>query len=110
MKAAWGASALRLSDRLEFKRAEDISYDRPGDRIDLFVESTGIIKGITLRVGASNIFHPEEFRLRTFYQADPLAPLAPPRSTGVVLRTEDRKQKGGPDGTQVFSIRASGTF
>jgi hypothetical protein len=65
---------------------------------------------VTLRVGATNIFHPEEFRVRTFYQADPLNPAAPPRATGVLLRTEDRKQKGGPEGTQVFSIRASGTF
>jgi outer membrane receptor protein involved in Fe transport len=110
LNAAWGASAARLSDRWEFKRVEDISYARPGDRIDLFVESTGVIKGVTLRVGATNIFHPEEFRVRTFYQADPLNPAAAPRSTGVVLRTEDRKQKGGPEGTQVFSIRASGTF
>jgi hypothetical protein len=102
LKAAWGASALRLSDRWEFKLLEDISYDRPGDRIDLFVESTGIIKGVTLRLGASNIFHPEEFRLRTFYSGT--------RASDVVIRTEDRKQQGGPDGTQVFSIRASGTF
>jgi hypothetical protein len=108
-KSAWGVSALRISDRLEFKRAEDIAYERPGDRIDLFFETTQI-KGITLRFGASNIFHPEEFRLRTFYQADPLNPAAAPRSTGVLARTEDRKQKGGPEGTQVFSIRASGTF
>ena len=110
LKAAWGASAQRLSDRWEFKVAEDISHDRPGDRIDLFVESTGLIKGVTLRVGASNIFHPEEFRTRTFYQPDPLNAVAPPRSTGVISRIEERKQKGGPDGTQVFSIRASGTF
>jgi outer membrane receptor for ferrienterochelin and colicin len=110
LKAAWGASAQRVSDRWEFKRAEDIHFDRLGDRIDLYVESTGLIKGVTLRVSASNIFHPEEFRLRTFYLGDPLDPLAAPRATGVIDRTEDRKQKGGPDGTQVFSIRASGTF
>jgi len=109
LKAAWGASALGLSDRLEFKVQEDISYDRPQSRIDLFIETTQI-KGVTLRFGASNIFHPEETRVRTFYQANPLDPVAPPRSTGVLLRTEERKQKGGPEGTQVFSIRASGTF
>ncbi|MDP3739583.1 MAG: outer membrane beta-barrel protein [Hyphomonadaceae bacterium] len=108
-KAAWGASAQRLSDRLEFKRAEEIVYDRPGDRIDLFLETTQI-KGITLRFSAGNIFHPEEFRERAFYQGSLLNPAAPPRSTGLVLRTEERKQKGGPEGTQVFSIRASGTF
>jgi hypothetical protein len=110
VKAAWGTSALRVSDRWEFKRAEDILFDRPGDRVDVYVESTGIIKGVTLRVSASNIFHPEDYRLRTFYLGDPLDPLAAPRATGLIDRTEDRKQKGGPEGTQVFSIRASGTF
>jgi outer membrane receptor protein involved in Fe transport len=100
-RAAWGASASRVSDRWEFKRIEDISYERPGDRIDLFVETTAI-KGITLRAGAMNIFHPEEFRVRTFYTGT--------RASDVILRTEERKQKGGPEGTQVFSIRASGTF
>lgn len=100
-KAAWGASAARVSDRWEFKRIEDISLERPGDRIDLFVETTAI-KGVTLRAGASNIFHPEEFRVRTFYTGT--------RASDVILRTEERKQKGGPEGTQVFSIRASGTF
>ncbi len=79
------------------------------ERIDLFLETTQI-KGITLRFSAGNIFHPEEFRERTFYQSNLLNPAAPPRSTGLVLRTEERKQKGGPEGTQVFSIRASGTF
>jgi outer membrane receptor protein involved in Fe transport len=108
LKSAWGVTALRLSDKWEFKRAEDILIDRPGDRIDIFWETTAI-KGVTLRATASNIFHPEEYRTRTFYQglADPLVA---PRSTDVLLRTEDRKQKGGPDGTQVFFIRASGTF
>lgn len=108
-KAAWGLTALRLSDRLEFKRTEAIVYDRPSDRLDFFIETTAI-KGITLRFSASNMFHPEEFRLRTFYQGDPLNPALAPRATGVILRTEDRKQKGGPDGTQSFAIRASGTF
>jgi outer membrane receptor protein involved in Fe transport len=101
IRAAWGASAVRVSDRLEFKRTEDISYERPGDRIDLFIETTQI-KGVTLRLGASNIFHPEEFRTRTFYSGT--------RASDVIIRTEDRKQKGGPEGTQVFSIRASGAF
>jgi hypothetical protein len=108
LKSAWGASASRLSDKWEFKRAEDILIDRPGERLDIFWETTAI-KGVTLRATAANIFHPEEHRLRTFYQgaADPLVA---PRSTGILLRTEDRKQKGGPEGTQVFTLRASGTF
>lgn len=101
MKAAWGASAIGQSDRLEYKLLEDISFDRPGSRVDLFVETTQI-PGITLRVGASNIFHPEETRVRTFYAGS--------RASDVLLRTEERKQKGGPEGTQVFSIRASGSF
>ncbi len=101
MKAAWGASALGQSDRFEFKVLEQISFDRPGSRIELFVETTQI-PGITMRVSASNIFHPEETRVRTFYAGS--------RASDVLLRTEERKQKGGPEGTQVFSIRASGSF
>lgn len=100
-KSAWGASAAGQSDRFEFKRVEEISFDRPGSRIDLFVETTQIA-GITLRVAASNIFHPEETRVRAFYSGN--------RASDVLLRTEERKQKGGPEGTQVFSIRASGSF
>jgi hypothetical protein len=101
LKAAWGASALGLSDRFEFKLLEDISYERPGSRIDLFAETTQI-PGVTIRVSAANIFHPEETRVRTFYSGT--------RASGILLRTEERKQKGGPDGTQVFSVRVSGTF
>lgn len=109
MKAAWGASALGQSDRHEFRAAEDILFDRPGARLDLYAE-TSAFAGVTIRVSAANIFHPEEFRDRTFYQADPLDPVAPPRGTGLILRTEERKQKGGPEGTQVFTVRLSGTF
>lgn len=108
-KLAWGASAGRQSDRREFKSAEDVLHDRPGTRFDLFLDST-MITGITVRLSATNIFHPEEFRTRTFYAADPLDALAPARSTGIVSRTEERKQKGGPEGTQAFSIRVSGSF
>lgn len=109
LKLAWGASAAGQSDRQEFKSAEDILHDRPGARFDLFVDST-MIPGITVRLSASNISHPEEFRTRTFYAANPLNALAPARSTGVISRVEERKQKGGPEGTQVFSIRVSGSF
>ncbi len=108
-KAAWGASTLLVSNRHEFKVAEDILYNRPENRLDLYAETTQI-KGVTIRFSASNIFHPEEERVRTFYQPDALDPIAPPRSTGILLRTETRKQKGGPDGTQVFSLRVSGSF
>lgn len=109
MKAAWGASLAGQSDRREYKVAEAILFDRPGARLDLYAE-TSAFGGVTVRVSASNIFHPEEFRDRTFYRADPLDPAAPPRGGGQVLRTEARKQRGGPDGTQSFSVRVSGTF
>ncbi len=109
-KLAWGASTLGQSDRREFRVAEDMLFDRPGARFDLFVESPAWIPGVTVRLAASNIFHPEETRTRTFYQVDPLDAVAPPRSTGNVRQIEERKQKGGPEGTQVFSVRMSGTF
>lgn len=109
-KIAWGASALGQSDRYDYRVAEQILFDRPGARFDLFAESSGLLPGITVRVSASNIFHPEETRVRTFYQPDPLDPVAAPRSTSVIRQIEERKQKGGPDGTQSFSIRFSGTF
>jgi outer membrane receptor protein involved in Fe transport len=109
LKLAWGASAAEASERMEYRSAEDILFDRPGTRFDVYVDST-MIPGITVRVSAANIFHPEEFRMRTFYAADPLDPVAPPRATGIVSRTEERKQKGGPEGTQVFSIRFAGSF
>lgn len=101
MKIAWGGSAAGASDKIEYKRLEDIHTDRPGSRVDVFVE-TSMFPGVTVRASASNMFHPEEERVRTFYAGD--------RSSGVRLRTEERKQKGGPEGTQVFSVRLSGTF
>ena len=74
------------------------------------MESPALIPGVTVRASASNILHPAETRIRTFYQPDPLDAVAPPRSTGIVRQTDERKTKGGPEGTQVFSIRLSGTF
>lgn len=101
LKAAWGMSTQGMSNRLEFKLLEDISYDRPGSRLDIYAETTQFA-GVTIRVSAANIFHPEETRVRTFY--------AGTRASDILLRTEERKQKGGPEGTQVFSVRISGTF
>lgn len=109
LKLAWGASAAGQSERMEYRSAEDILFERPGTRFDVYVDST-MIPGVTVRLSASNIFHPEEIRTRTFYASDPLDSVAPARSTGVVSRIEERKQKGGPEGTQVFSIRLSGSF
>jgi hypothetical protein len=110
LKLAWGATTTAQSDRLEYKVAEDILYDRPTNRLDLFVESTAWVPGATVRLLASNIFHPAETRVRTFYQANPLDSSAPERSTGLVRQIEERKQKGGPEGTQVFAVRISGSF
>jgi len=100
-KSAWGASALRLSDKVDYKVLELVLTDRPGERIDLFWETTAV-KGVTLRFTAANIFHPDEFRARTYYSGS--------RASGTVTQVDDRKQRGGPEGTQVFTIRASGTF
>jgi hypothetical protein len=100
-KSAWGASALRLSDKVDYKVLELVLTDRPGERIDLFWETTAV-KGVTLRFSAANIFHPDEFRTRTYYSGS--------RASGTVTQVDERKQKGGPEGTQVFTIRASGTF
>ena len=101
LKSAWGGSAQRTSVRSEFKRFEDIAYDRLGDRLDLFVETTQI-EGVTLRLSLGNVAPTPEDRVRTFYSGT--------RASGLLARTETRKQKGGPDGTRSISIRASGTF
>lgn len=108
-QSAWGASVERISDEVFFKRLETIRNVRPGERVSLFAETTALW-GVTIRADAKNIFHPEEFRTRTFYAGDPNDPSIPPRATGVILSTDQRKQKGGPFGTQVFSVRVSGTF
>jgi outer membrane receptor protein involved in Fe transport len=101
LKAAWGASAAGLSDRLEYKYLEQIAFDRPTTRFDVFVETTQFF-GVTIRGTFANMFHPEETRIRTFYTGS--------RASGLIARTEERKQKGGPDGTQVITLRVSGTF
>jgi outer membrane receptor protein involved in Fe transport len=108
-KWAWGGGVRRQSERIEFKRIEDILQDRPGETVDLFAESTAI-KGLTIRVSVNNIFSPNEERVRTFYAANPANLALAPRATGVVARTETRKQKGGPEGTRVIGFRVSGTF
>lgn len=101
LKAAWGASAAGLSDRLEYKYLEHVAFDRPTTRLDLFAETTQFF-GVTIRGSFANLFHPEETRIRTFYTGS--------RASGLVARTETRKQKGGPEGTQVITLRVSGTF
>ncbi|RYY92571.1 MAG: TonB-dependent receptor, partial [Alphaproteobacteria bacterium] len=101
LKAAWGASAAGLSDRLEYKYLEQIAFDRPTTRFDVFAETTQFF-GVTIRGTFANMFHPEETRIRTFYTGS--------RASNLIARTETRKQKGGPDGTQVITLRVSGTF
>ena len=93
LKMAWGASTAALSDRHEYKVAEDILYDRPTSRLDFFVESPAWIPGATVRLFASNIFHPAETRVRTFYQADPLNSTAAERSTGIVRQIEEHRDR-----------------
>jgi len=101
LKAAWGSSFVGLSDRLEYKYLEQIAFDRPTTRFDIFAETTQFF-GVTIRGTFANMFHPEETRIRTFYTGS--------RASGLIARTETRKQKGGPDGTQVITLRVSGTF
>ncbi|RYG29511.1 MAG: TonB-dependent receptor, partial [Burkholderiales bacterium] len=101
LKAAWGASAAGMSDKFEYKLLEEISFDRPTTRMDVFVETTQFF-GVTIRGTFANLFHPEETRIRTFYTGS--------RASGLISREETRKQKGGPDGTQVITLRVSGTF
>lgn len=101
LKAAWGASAAGLSDRLEYKYLEQIAFDRLTTRFDVFAETTQFF-GVTIRGTFANMFHPEETRIRTFYTGS--------RASNLIARTETRKQKGGPDGTQVITLRVSGTF
>lgn len=101
LQSAWGASVLGLSDKFEYKLLEEISFDRPGTRLDVFAETTQYF-GVTIRGTFANIFHPEETRIRSFYAVN--------RGSGVLARTEERKQKGGPEGTQIITLRVSGTF
>lgn len=98
---AWGGSWRGYSERYEFKRIEEIVFDRAPEMLELFVETTAIA-GLTVRLTVSNLFHPAEERVRTFYAGD--------RSSGIITRTETRKQKGAPDGTRVLGLRVAGTF
>ncbi|MBI1362194.1 MAG: outer membrane beta-barrel protein [Alphaproteobacteria bacterium] len=100
-QAAWGGTLLRWSKYQEFKLQEADLFDRQGERFDLFVETTRF-KGLTIRLTASNLAPNPEDRVRTFYVGT--------RASGTVLRTERRKQKGGPDGTRVLALRVSGAF
>jgi len=101
LKSSWSISLARNAAREEFKLLEAIVTDRPVERLDLTWETTAI-PGVTLRLGVGNIFSPQEERVRTFFTPD--------RSSGVVARTESRRNKGGPDGTRSYTIQFSGKF
>ncbi len=100
LKSAVSFSVARNAMREEFKRIEHITQDRSVERLDLNWETTAI-PGITLRLGLGNFLSPPEDRVRTFYAPD---------RTGTVVRTETRRNKGGPDGSRTYSIQASGKF
>jgi hypothetical protein len=101
LKSAWGGSAKGTSDKFEYKYLEEIAFDRPGSAIEVFAETTQI-PGVTVRASVTNIFHVEETRVRSFFAGS--------RASDVLQRTEERKQKGGPEGTQWVAVRVSGTF
>lgn len=101
MKIAWGGALVQWAGRREYKRTEVVDYDRRDPRLELFVETTRI-KPLTIRLFSNNIVSPPEERVRTFYQGD--------RSSGIVLRTETRKQKGGSEGTRSIAIQIAGKF
>lgn len=101
IQSSWGSALLQWSGWREYKRAEMIEYDRADPRLDLYFETTAL-KPVTLRFSVLNIFSPNEERVRNFYQGD--------RGSGILLRTETRKTKGGPEGTRVFDVRVSGKF
>lgn len=102
-------SVEHSSDTVEFKRIEDIHLERSGHQVELFAETT-LIDGITIRATARNIFHPHEDRTRTFYSGVAGNTSIAPRSTGQILEVDQRKLQGDPSGTQVFSVRVSGTL
>lgn len=108
-KSAWGGGFSRNAGEYEYKRVEDIFDETPNHKLDLFVETTAFF-GVTIRAEATNIGHTDQYRTRTFYSPDASDPTIPPRATGVVNRVDYRKSKGGPNGTQVFRLRVSGTF
>jgi hypothetical protein len=100
LKSALSLSIARNADREESKRLEHITLSR-AERVDINWETTAV-EGVTLRFGLGNVFSPQEVRERTFYTPD--------RNSGVLLRTEVRTNKGGPEGTRSITIQASGKF
>jgi outer membrane receptor protein involved in Fe transport len=101
LQSAWGAAMVQWSGRREYKRVEVIDYDRAVPRLDLFWETTAL-KPVTIRFNLNSVFSQSEERVRTFYQGD--------RSSGIVLREETRRSRGGPEGTRSIGVVVSGKF
>ncbi len=98
---AWGFSSSQESSAYEYRLAEEVKFIRQGHHVHAFVETTAI-PGVTVQLRVNNITSPNESRVRTFYD--------PNRATGIVDEVWTRKQKGGPYGTRVISLRVSGAF
>ena len=101
LKSAWGAAVVQWSGREEYKRAETVAYRRAKPRLDLFAETTAFGPA-TIRLGLNGLLSPQDTRVRTFYQGD--------RSTGILLKTENRVTDGGPEGTRSILLQVSGKF
>jgi len=101
ISSAWGASIKRESQRFEYKLAEEVYYNRDGDRLDIYFETTAV-KGLTLRASLINVGPTPEDRVRTFYAGS--------RASGFVVRTDARKAYSGLDGSRIISLKASGAF
>ena len=101
IQSAWGSTILQWSGRAEYKRAELIEYERELPRIDLYFETTAI-KPVTLRFNVNNIIPASDERIRTFYDGR--------RRDGVILKTETREAKAGPEGSRSIGFQVSGKF
>ena len=101
ISSAWGASLKKESQRSEFKLAEEVYFNRDGDKLDVYFETTAV-KGLTFRFSVISVGPTPEERVRTFYAGS--------RASGVVVRTDARKFYGALDGSRIISLKASGAF
>lgn len=101
LSSAWGAALKRQSQYFEYKLAEENYFNRDAEKLDLFFETTAI-RGLTLRFSVTNFSPTPEDRVRTFYAGS--------RASGIVTRSEARKQYGSLEGSRILSIRAAGVF
>lgn len=101
LSSAWGASLKKESQRSEYKLAEEVYFNRDGDKLDVYFETTAV-KGLTLRASLINVGPTPEDRVRTFYAGS--------RASGLVVRTDARKAYGALEGSRLISLKASGAF